>query len=574
MAEHSRLAILQAKGLACSLDKCSQDILYVFVDVQNSSDGGVLTEVPFQLAPGTITNIALPDKNSGQWKFNQARVVWSRKGKHTHIFHTGMQYLSEDEHGTEKIPWETDPLKPRPEDISFLIEAGLFDSISQVGISLILNSLIREEVKAGARFIRQGETGKCLYLVQKGTCTVFIEKQTDIRKIARLKPGDVVGEMAVLTGEPRTASVEAQTDMVLWKLNLNDFESLEHKHPDLRLFLTEIMAKRFDTSIFIGDRIIGKYLLTEKVGQGGWGIVYRGVHRLLKMPVAVKMMKHDMAMEPAFLDTFRREAETIARMRHPNIVSVYDIEEMYKTIFIIMEYLEGVSLKDYLKTMGSMPVELCVDVLFQICNGLSCAHSYNIVHRDIKPANIIILENNLVKLLDFGLACAPGIEDMSIAGTVYYAPPEQILGERVDQRSDVYSMGIMAYEMITGHRPYPEDNLADLMDMHCEQEIPDPALLIPDLPEELSRFIKKCCQRDPDQRYPNAHEAQKELLSFAPNWIKYPQSGSAKIERSLTSLFLFHDLEQGQELQNLLEEFGDKAAKLGVSMHMTEFKNI
>jgi serine/threonine protein kinase len=566
----SDLGIIQSKGLVCSLGSPPKDLLYMYVDVKNCSGEGVLLDIPFRLTTDSVLNIALPDKATGQWKVRPAKVVWSQKTELSKTFYTGLQYLTDEIELNEELLWEVDPDKPSPEELSFFVKTGFFETISQVGVSLLLNSFQRVKVKAGERFICQGEAGDCLYLIQKGNCKVFYEKDGNQFQIARLRAGDVVGEMSVLTGEPRAANVEAQTDMVLWRVASDVFECLANDHPDLRLFLTEIMSNRFDTSIFIGDRTVGKYLLNKKIGKGGWGIVYRGVHKLLKMPVAIKMMKHDMAMEPLFLETFRREAETIARMRHPNIVSVYDVEEIYKTIFIIMEYLEGISLKELMKSIGPIPVGRCVNILIQVCDGLMCAHKYNIVHRDIKPSNILLQENDLVKLLDFGLACPPGTKDMSIAGTVYYAPPEQIEGNSVDFRSDIYSLGIMAYEMVTGQKPFLEDSLPKMMDFYCKHDIPDPAEILPDLDHHVRKFIRDCTRCDPDKRYQSTQDAKKELEKFYCQESK-PKNLMGKKERTVTSLLFFHTPEQQQDLKVILEKFGAMVSEKGIRFNISGF---
>jgi eukaryotic-like serine/threonine-protein kinase len=566
------LSIMQAKGLACNIDSCAQDNLYVFVDVMNCSECGILVQVPFQLSEGTIVNLALPDDDTGTWATQTARIIWTRRNA-ANNFCTGLEYLGGNPVATSQMEWEVDPQKPSPADLSFLMQASFFQAIPRTELCFLLNTLHKTLVSAGERLISRGEPGECLYLIQKGVCCVFVELDGQVRRIAKLKAGNVVGEMSVLTGEPRTANVDAETDMVLWKLAGSQFDALAESHPDLRLFLTEIMSNRFDSSVFVGDRTIGKYVLSNKIGKGGWGIVYRGMHKLLKMPVAIKMMKHDMAMEPEFLKNFRQEAETIARMRHPNIVSVYDIEEVYRTIFIIMEYLEGISLEDHLDKGGPLPPERCADILLQICSGLECAHKYDIVHRDIKPGNIFLLENDQVKLLDFGLACAPGTEDLDIAGTVYYAPPEQIEGRPVDFRADLYSLGIMAFEMVVGERPYPESNLAELMDMHCNVDIPDPREFVPDLPQQLRDFVVTCCKRDPDMRYRSAMQAREILLPLS---LQRPESrvSTSGHERGVTSLLLIHTPEQQQALKELLEEFGDKAAELGVNLLLSEFNKV
>jgi len=562
--------IIQARDLACNIDSCSTDLLYIYFDLINFSTKGALLRTPFRMQANTKFIVSLPEGNGGCWTNYQAKVSWTMKADNDSYF-TGVEFIKKMSKKHLKIFLEAHPHKLSPSDLSFLIHLSSFQTMSRIGLSALLNSLHKISIPPGERIITKGDPGDCLYLIQKGNCVVFFETQDRVHIIARLKPGDVLGEMAVLTGEPRSASVSAETEMVLWRIGKEQFESLAETNPDLRLFLTEIMVNRFDTSSFIGDRTIGKYVLTRKIGRGSWGIVYLGMHKILKMPVAVKMLKHDMAMEPEFLAIFRKEAETIARIRHQNIVCVYDIEEIYKTIFIIMEYLNGVPLRDYLKKLWQLPVELCVKILLQVCEGLICAHNHDIVHRDIKPENIFLMENDFVKILDFGLACVPGTEDMNIMGTVFYASPEQIEGAPVDIRSDLYSLGIMTYEMITGKRPYPEFNLQDLMYMHCNEDVPDPAESLPDLPGKLREFILKCCQRDPARRYQNAQQAKNDLLKLS-GLVPEPVDDK-ETTQSFTSMLISHPAEQENILRDLLDELCLKAGRLGIKIHLSEFKN-
>lgn len=565
------LSIVQAKGLACNMGSSAGDILYMFVDVQNLSHGGAALQLPFQLAEGMVFNLSLAEENGNGWSTRPARIVWTRKSDDGR-YDSGVQFLDAVDECWLGVCWETDPRKPSPADLGFLMNASFFQAISDQGVCLLLNALKKEEFRAGERIIAQGGPGECLFIIQEGTCIVHVEKNGTSNRVAQLKRGDVIGEMAVLTGEPRTAHVDAETDMLLWRLDSGDFEDLTARTPELRLFLTEIMTGRFDGSLHVGDRTIGKYVLTSKIDKGGWGIVYRGMHKTLKMPVAVKMMKHDMAMEPAFLETFRKEAEIIARMSHPNIVSVYDIEEIYRTVFIIMEYLDGKSLKDHLRKAGALTAGRSADILVQVCDGLACAHGQDIVHRDVKPANIFLLEGGRVKLLDFGLACASGTEDMNISGTVHYASPEQIEGWPVDVRSDIYSMGVMGFEMVTGSKPYPERSLAEIMDLHCSRDLPDPASLVPGLPGSLRDFIMTCARCKPEERYQSVREARDALLSAFPR--RGSDAGLEQQARAVTSLVLVHSPERQQELKKLLEEFGAKAAELGVQLMMSEFRNV
>lgn len=194
---------------------------------------------------------------------------------------------------------------------------------------------------------------------------------------------------------------------------------------------------------------------------------------------------------------------------------VYDIEQRYRTLFIIMEYLQGESLAQLLARSGSIDPATAVGLLTQVCDGLEYAHQRHLIHGDINPTNIILCANQRVKILDFGLSCPVGSDDLATFGTVAYSAPELIVGDPVDQRTDIYSTGIMAYEMVTGTRPFPEHAIATLMHLHVTEEIPDPAALVPDLAEALRTFILKACRRDPADRYPDLAAAKRDLARLA-----------------------------------------------------------
>jgi serine/threonine protein kinase len=290
----------------------------------------------------------------------------------------------------------------------------------------------------------------------------------------------------------------------------------------------------------------------------------------LGMPVAIKMLKHDMAMDPHFLETFRREAQTIARLNHHNIVQIFDIDEIYRTIFIIMEYLEGESLRTVLKKRGALPVPEAINYLNQILAGLDYAHQQGIIHRDIKPENIFLLHDGRIKILDFGLAATPGEEDLTLDTTNFYAAPEQIEGEPEDARTDIYALGILAFELLSGRRPYPEDDLSCLMDLHCQEEIPDPAAHIPDLPPELRAFIQQCSRIEPAARFASARDAKRVLTQLAQRL----SIADVREKRLLTSVYLVYPENQRQALTRLLEDFSQRAGEHGILMKTNEAMDI
>jgi CRP-like cAMP-binding protein len=431
--------------------------------------------------------------------------------------------------------------------------------------SPFFDKMTYRHVKAGERFVIQGAIEDTAYIIQRGSCLVVVEKEGKLHPVDHYGEGDIVGGLGILTGEPRRAHVEAETDMDLWIMAKDQFDDIAEKDPDLLDFITELVADRLDSRRPTAYRTIGKYLTTDIIGRGAFSIVYKGLHTGLNMPVGIKMMRHDMASYPEFLDSFRNEAKTIAGLSHNHIVKVYDFDERYKTLFIIMEYLKGDSLKDMICHLRAIAPSLTVKFLIQICSALAYAHRCGIIHRDINPSNIIVQPNDQIKILDFGLACPTGTEDFSNIGTPYYMAPEQIEGEPVDPRTDIYALGIMAFEMVTGRRPFAEDNVKELLDQHLTRDIMDPGHLIPQLPQELRRFILKCGRCDPARRFQDMDEALAALKPLA-HLIDWPPGTSSTDKKKMSSLILTYTDENHLELAQLVEVFKAKARDMGVAV--------
>jgi eukaryotic-like serine/threonine-protein kinase len=460
-----------------------------------------------------------------------------------------------------------------PADIEFLLNTKLFRSVLQESVYPLLNSLSFRSYKAGERFITQGEEGNTFFLIRRGTCIVLIEKEGTMHPVARLREGDIVGEMAVLTGERRSSHVDAETDIELWELERTRFDALCLMHPDLRNFLTEIVTDRLLDAKLTSFRTIGKYIISDVIGKGGWSIVYKGVHAALNFPVAIKMLKHNMAMDNDFLDKFRNEAKIIALLNHPNIVKVYDIEEVYRTVFIMMEYLEGFSLEYLMQTMPTLSLDAALDIILQICSGLEYAHKQGIVHQDIKPGNIFISTNGPAKIVDFGLACHRGTIDFDLPGTIFYMAPEQIQGDPVDERTDVYALGITAYEMLTGQRPFPDENLSKLMDLHLHEDAPDPRLVNPDLPDEIVAFLSGSIRSNPAERLQNIPEVVALLKPLA-DAIGVTCSPRQTKKRKMMGLFLFYQEEDTLEMKRLVDKFSTEVAETGAQLRITRVDDI
>jgi serine/threonine protein kinase len=543
----------------------------LYVDLLNISQGGAAFKSPKHIEPDTAVSLVTYDYEEKLWYVSRGEVKWIKKEPDPlKDFLVGLEIKNQEE-AAEKmsLPAECREI-PNPSDFEFFNQTKLLDCIPREALCSLLNSLAYREIKAGTRFINQGDPGDFLYIVQDGTCSAYVEKEQKTHAVGRMGKGDVVGEMAMLTGEPRSAHVEAETDMQLWRLSRRQFDAIARENPKLRSFLTELVADRFSGRKLTADRTIGKYIITDIIGRGGYSIVYKGVHSGLNMPVAIKMMRHNLAMDAGFLSNFQKEAKIIANLDHENIIKVYDIEELFRTVFIIMELGEGETIKELIQREKKIPYPLAVNVLIQICQALIYAHQQGIVHRDVKPANMFIKSDDCVKLLDFGLSCTTGSENLDFSGTVAFMSPEEIEGEFVDHRSDIYALGITTYEMLTGQRPFPEDDLLALLDMHLDQEIPDPADIRADIPEKLRQFVLKACARRPDQRYQSVEQIMGDLLPLAEE-LELDPGATANEKRSMTTFHLIYEDEQRLAVKQLMEEFNTRAQKIGVKLKADDF---
>jgi len=454
----------------------------------------------------------------------------------------------------------------------FLMQSRFFGSVSGEGKLSLLMALKHRHLKEGERFIRQGDPGDCLYLIQNGTCSVVVERDDGLIPLTVLGREDIVGEMALLTGEERNAHVYAQTEADVWQLDKKSFEELSVRDPEIRDFLTDLVTSRFSRSPVIAERTIGKYVVNEMLGQGGWSFVYKGVHTTLNMPVAVKMLKHTMAMEPEFMETFLHEARIIANLNHENIVKVYDIEQIYRTVFIVMEYLEGGSLQQVLQETPRLSPSETLRILLQVCHGLAYAHASGIVHGDIKPGNIFITTDEVAKIVDFGLACPAGAETTGLRGTPSYISPEQIRMAPADARSDIYSLGIMTYRLLTGELPFQSEELTDLLKKHLDAPVPDPRQLVPDLAPEFVQFIFKATAKNPDERYRTMSEVSAVLQPVWQRTGEKPADGAAR--HRMTGLFLFYRDERHEVVKRLVKEFTEELNKIGIRHHESEYDDV
>ena len=264
-----------------------------------------------------------------------------------------------------------------------------------------------------------------------------------------------------------------------------------------------------------GQIIGGRYEIVKSIGEGGMANVYLANDKILDRKVAIKVLRGDLANDEKFIRRFQREAQSVANLSHPNIVEVYDVEEEEGQHYIVMEYIEGKTLKQLLQKRGSLTLSEVIDIMLQLTDGLAHAHDAYIIHRDIKPQNIMIQDDGLVKITDFGIAMALNATQLtqtnSVMGSVHYLPPEQANGKSSTIKSDIYSLGILMYELITGSVPFKGDNAVEIALKHLKEKIPSIRRQNPTIPQSVENIVLRATAKNPKNRYDSVKDMNKDL---------------------------------------------------------------
>lgn len=265
--------------------------------------------------------------------------------------------------------------------------------------------------------------------------------------------------------------------------------------------------------IKVGTIVGDRYEVLQKIGSGGMAEVYKGKDHKLNRYVAVKVLREEFRENESFVRKFKEEAQAAASLAHPNIVNVYDVGDENGIYYIVMELVEGITLKNYIERKGRLTIKEATSIAIQVSAGLSIAHSNHIVHRDIKPQNIIISREGKVKVTDFGIAKAASSQTTTstVMGSVHYASPEQARGGYVDHRSDIYSLGIVLYEMVTGRVPFDGDTAVAVAVKHLQETITPPNTYCREIPRSLEQIILKCTEKSPDRRYQDIEDLLADL---------------------------------------------------------------
>ncbi len=264
-----------------------------------------------------------------------------------------------------------------------------------------------------------------------------------------------------------------------------------------------------------GQRINGRYEIIRSIGEGGMANVYLAYDTILNRNVAVKLLRGDLANDEKFVKRFQREAIAASSLNHPNIVEMYDVGVDEENYFIVMEYIDGITLKSLIKKRGALTVRETIDIMLQITSAIACAHDSYIIHRDIKPQNVMILDDGVAKITDFGIAMAMKATELTqtntVMGSVHYLPPEQANGKGSTVKSDIYSLGIMMYEMLIGKVPFKGENAVEIAMKQINEPIPSVCKINPEIPQSVENIILKATAKNPKNRYEFVNEMHEDL---------------------------------------------------------------
>lgn len=268
--------------------------------------------------------------------------------------------------------------------------------------------------------------------------------------------------------------------------------------------------------IIKGQKINDRYQIVRMIGEGGMANVYLAYDTILDRNVAVKILRGDLSGDEKFVRRFQREAISASSLSHPNIVEMYDVGEDDGKYFIVMEYVDGKTLKSLVKKRGALTLPEVMDIMKQLTSAIACAHDSYIIHRDIKPQNVMILEDGRVKITDFGIAMALNSHELtqtnSVMGSVHYLPPEQANGTGSTIKSDIYSLGILMYELLTGKLPFKGENAVEIAIKQMKEPIPSVRNLNPEIPQSVENIILKACAKNPKNRYENIGEMNDDVV--------------------------------------------------------------
>lgn len=414
-------------------------------------------------------------------------------------------------------PEETHPPSAEPDSLSHSTDLTLtsalaprprlkpLESLNEEILALLRRNMTEQPFVPDELLMKQGDPGTSLMVVAAGEAEVSIEKDGTRRLLKRVGPGEILGEMALLTKEPRMATVTALTKGRAWVLSADRFDELAAADPRISTLLTLLLASRLGTlqhDAMTGNTFHG-YRIQRCLGHGGMSVVYEAEDSRTQRRVALKMMSHRLLYDPAAMQHFQREADIVESFDHPNIAKMYGRFEAFRTSFIIMELCEGISISEAMASGKPLPEPVVRRILGQAACAIAYFHEAGIVHRDIKPSNLMVTREGTVKLIDFGLAGQVDKESLAPAlfGTPQYMAPEQMAGEPVGKKIDLFALGQVAFEMLTGRRLFEGRSFRSLRSEVLKCRTPDFMTSFPEFSQEIRRVLHGLLLRDPESRH-------------------------------------------------------------------------
>jgi len=370
--------------------------------------------------------------------------------------------------------------------------------------------MVTRTVADGETLMRQGDEADALYVIAAGDVRVDVRRDDGSNSIlADLGPGSVVGEMALLTRQPRTADVFARGETIALELTRKDFEELALDHPEVSVVLTEIVTERLGGTALdsLGGKEVGGHLINKCIGRGGMAVVYEATSLESDEQVALKMMNHRLLFQAGARARFHREADLLLKIDHPGVTRVTGRFDAYRTSFLVMEYCDGPSLDLFLEQHGACDEESTRHMLGQLCSALQHLHTADVVHRDLKPANVLLTTRGEAKMTDFGLA-KPGHDSGStsltregaIMGTPRYMAPELFTGMPATAAADLYSLGCLGVELLSGRKLFDMPDISLLIDAKLRWSGSEIDELLPEATDEIRALLAQLTAREPDDR--------------------------------------------------------------------------
>lgn len=362
----------------------------------------------------------------------------------------------------------------------------------------------------GETIIRRGDAGDFLMIVETGQAHVEIRDLAGtLHTTARFGEHTLVGEMALITKQTRTADVVADTAVRAFVLSTPDFDDVASAFPELGMVVTHVVADRLGQQDVDGlnGRTVDRYRVLRCVGRGGMAVVYEGEDTESGERVALKMMSHSLIFERGALARFQREAAVLEGVVHPNIARIHRRFHAFRTYFIAMEFCQGPTLAQYLEERGALPEPAVRALVGQLADALATVHARGVVHRDLKPANVLVTDGGVLKLADFGLAkpvvvpAASAVTEANVVlGTPFYMAPEALVGTDAGTDCDVYSLGCVALEALTGRCPFRATSFSDLVVEKRRFEMPPAEAIGPGISPEMHAFISRALAVSPEMR--------------------------------------------------------------------------